>query len=149
MKQNGLRSTLKSAITYRDERWSDHMVLVRSSFTQHGILKAACVQPMFPINLLGHELLETAHVKDLLSLLRVIANPLDDIAWMRFSHLYGMGWGCRCKPFSATALLEPEFDLIFDKLNLGGFSGNCVDHETNDGTETEFTGLRPVWVFRR
>jgi superfamily I DNA/RNA helicase len=37
-------------------------------------------------------LLESAHVKDVLSLLRVSVNPQDDLAWMRFLTLWdGVG----------------------------------------------------------
>ncbi|MGC6633378.1 3'-5' exonuclease, partial [Escherichia coli] len=68
--------------------WNDHMVLVRSAFAARHI-EAAFIQANVPYRFIGGmKLLETAHVKDLLSLLRVIANPLDDIAWMRFLTLW-------------------------------------------------------------
>lgn len=72
--------------------WSDHMVLLRSSFAARHI-EAACIQANVPYRFIGGmKLLETAHVKDLLSVLRVVANPLDDIAWMRFLTLWpGVG----------------------------------------------------------
>lgn len=72
--------------------WSEHMVLVRSSFAARHI-ETACIQANVPYRFIGGmKLLETAHVKDLLSLLRVVANPHDDIAWMRFLTLWpGVG----------------------------------------------------------
>lgn len=72
--------------------WSEHMVLLRSSFAARHI-EAACIQANVPYRFIGGmKLLETAHVKDLLSVLRVVANPLDDIAWMRFLTLWpGVG----------------------------------------------------------
>src|SRR5690606_7546233 len=52
-------------------KWSDHMVLVRSSFAARYI-EAACIAANVPYRFIGGmKLLETAHVKDLLSLLRV------------------------------------------------------------------------------
>lgn len=72
--------------------WNEHMVLLRSSFAARHI-EAACIQANVPYRFIGGmKLLETAHVKDLLSMLRVIANPQDDIAWMRFLTLWpGVG----------------------------------------------------------
>ncbi|HRM28911.1 MAG TPA: ATP-dependent helicase [Acinetobacter johnsonii] len=101
-------------------KWSDHMVLVRSSFTARHI-EAACITANVPYRFIGGmKLLETAHVKDLLSLLRVIANPLDDIAWMRFLTLWNGVGDVGASRLAQQLLLEPEFDLIFDKLEKFG-----------------------------
>ena len=102
------------------QRWSDHMVLVRSSFAARHI-EAACIAANVPYRFIGGmKLLETAHVKDLLSLLRVIANPLDDIAWMRFLTLWSGVGDVGASRLAQQLLLEPEFDLIFDKLEKFG-----------------------------
>ncbi len=101
-------------------KWSDHMVLVRSSFAARHI-EAACIAANVPYRFIGGmKLLETAHVKDLLSLLRVIANPLDDIAWMRFLTLWNGVGDVSASRLAQQLLLEPEFDLIFDKLEKFG-----------------------------
>ncbi len=102
------------------QRWSDHMVLVRSSFAARHI-EAACIAANVPYRFIGGmKLLETAHVKDSLSLLRVIANPLDDIAWMRFLTLWNGVGDVGASRLAQQLLLEPEFDLIFDKLEKFG-----------------------------
>ena len=102
------------------QRWSDHMVLVRSSFAARHI-EAACIAANVPYRFIGGmKLLETAHVKDLLSLLRVIANPLDDIAWMRFLTLWNGVGDVGASRLAQQLLLEPEYDLIFDKLEKFG-----------------------------
>ena len=101
-------------------KWSDQMVLVRSSFAARHI-EAACIAANVPYRFIGGmKLLETAHVKDLLSLLRVIANPLDDIAWMRFLTLWNGVGDVGASRLAQQLLLEPEFDLIFDKLEKFG-----------------------------
>lgn len=101
-------------------KWSDHMVLVRSSFAARHI-EAACIAANVPYRFIGGmKLLETAHVKDLLSLLRVIANPLDDIAWMRFLTLWNGVGDVGASRLAQQLLLEPEFDFIFDKLEKFG-----------------------------
>lgn len=100
--------------------WSDHMVLVRSSFAARHI-EAACIAANIPYRFIGGmKLLETAHVKDLLSLLRVIANPLDDIAWMRFLTLWNGVGDVGASRLAQQLLLQPEFELIFNQLEQFG-----------------------------
>ena len=101
-------------------QWSDHMVLVRSSFAARHI-EAACIAANVPYRFIGGmKLLETAHVKDLLSLLRVISNPLDDIAWMRFLTLWNGVGDVGASRLAQQLLLEPEFEAIFTKLEQFG-----------------------------
>ncbi|WP_163121392.1 ATP-dependent helicase [Acinetobacter portensis] len=96
--------------------WKDHMVLVRSSFAARHI-EAACIASNVPYRFIGGmKLLETAHVKDLVSLLRVIANPLDDIAWMRFLTLWNGVGDVGASRLVQQLLIEPEFDKLVEKL---------------------------------
>lgn len=105
-------------------KWNDHMVLVRSSFAARHI-EAAFIQANVPYRFIGGlKLLETAHVKDLISLLRVIANPLDDIAWMRFLTLWDGVGDVGASRLAQQLLLEPEIDLIADKLEKFGKVSN-------------------------
>ncbi|MDY6457906.1 ATP-dependent helicase [Acinetobacter faecalis] len=100
--------------------WKDHMVLVRSSFAARHI-EAACIAANVPYRFIGGmKLLETAHVKDLVSLLRVIANPLDDIAWMRFLTLWNGVGDVGASRLAQQLLIEPDFDKIFEKLESFG-----------------------------
>jgi DNA helicase-2/ATP-dependent DNA helicase PcrA len=92
------------------------MVLVRSSFAARHI-EAACIQANVPYRFIGGmKLLETAHVKDLLSLLRVIANPLDDIAWMRFLTLWNGVGDVGASRLAQQLLQQADMDGIFEKL---------------------------------
>lgn len=64
--------------------WYDHMVLVRSGYSAR-YLEGAFIAAEIPYRFIGGvKLLESAHVKDVLSLLRIVSNPQDDLAWMRF-----------------------------------------------------------------
>ncbi len=101
-------------------KWSDHMVLVRSSFAARHI-EAACIAANVPYRFIGGmKLLETAHVKDLLSLLRIVANPLDDIAWMRFLTLWNGVGDVGASKLSQQLLAEPNLERIADKLEKFG-----------------------------
>ncbi|ENW08112.1 ATP-dependent helicase [Acinetobacter beijerinckii] len=72
--------------------WAEHMVLLRSGFSGR-YLEGALIAANIPYRFIGGvKLLESAHVKDVLSLLRVSVNPHDDLAWMRFLTLWdGVG----------------------------------------------------------
>ena len=101
-------------------KWSDHMVLVRSSFAARHI-EAACIAANVPYRFIGGmKLLETAHVKDLLSVLRVVANPLDDIAWMRFLTLWNGVGDVGASKLSQQILLDPDMQVISAKLEKFG-----------------------------
>lgn len=72
--------------------WAEHMVLLRSGFSGR-YLEGALIAANIPYRFIGGvKLLESAHVKDVLSFLRVSVNPQDDLAWMRFLTLWdGVG----------------------------------------------------------
>lgn len=72
--------------------WAEHMVLLRSGFSGR-YLEGALIAANIPYRFIGGvKLLESAHIKDVLSLLRVSVNPQDDLAWMRFLTLWdGVG----------------------------------------------------------
>ncbi|MBJ8551526.1 ATP-dependent helicase [Acinetobacter bereziniae] len=100
--------------------WNDHMVLVRSAFAARHI-EAAFIQANVPYRFIGGmKLLETAHVKDLLSLLRVIANPFDDIAWMRFLTLWNGVGDVGASKLAQQLLLDPDIEKITEKLEKFG-----------------------------
>lgn len=72
--------------------WTEHMILVRSGFAGRQI-ESALVAANIPYQFIGGvKLLESAHVKDVLSMLRIVANFRDELAWMRFLTLWnGIG----------------------------------------------------------
>ncbi|WP_062516798.1 ATP-dependent helicase [Demequina gelatinilytica] len=69
---------------HRDELpWATHLVLVRTNWSGRAI-EARLVENDIPYVFFGGvKLLESAHVRDVLSALRVVANPDDEVAWMR------------------------------------------------------------------
>jgi DNA helicase II / ATP-dependent DNA helicase PcrA len=72
--------------------WKEHMILVRSSFAAR-IVESALLAKEIPYRFVGGtKLLESAHIRDILSALRLVANPQDEIGWMRFLTLWnGVG----------------------------------------------------------
>lgn len=72
--------------------WKEHMILVRSSFSARTVEGALLAKEIPYIFIGGTKLLESAHVKDVLSVLRLIGNNQDEIGWMRYLTLWpGIG----------------------------------------------------------
>ncbi|TWT92741.1 ATP-dependent helicase [Stieleria varia] len=68
--------------------WRDHMILTRTAYASRSV-EAALIENDIPYRFVGGTtLLASAHVKDLLSMLRVIDNVTDQLAWMRFLMLW-------------------------------------------------------------
>ena len=74
--------------------WSEHLLLLRSSYSARHV-ERALISAEIPYQFTGGvKLLESAHVKDLLSMLRVVVNPLDDLALDALFNL--VEWRRRC-----------------------------------------------------
>ena len=104
------------------------MILVRSGYTGR-VVESALLEAEIPYRFIGGmKLLESAHIKDLISVLRLVANPLDEIAAMRYLTLWpGIG------EVRATKLLnmifdEPNFDNVPDVLvKEGGLTKEAAE----------------------
>ena len=72
--------------------WKDNMILTRTAFSARA-LEAALLEKNIPYKFIGGQrLFDAAHVKDVMSALRVIANPQDELGWMRYLKLWeGVG----------------------------------------------------------
>ncbi len=72
----------------RGDAWKDHMVLCRTGFTARPI-EAQLIERKIPYRFVGGiSLLQMAHVKDMLSAVRVVVNHLDELGWMRYLTLW-------------------------------------------------------------
>lgn len=70
------------------EKLKDNLILVRASYIARAV-EQVCLQREIPYRFYGgYKLLESAHIRDLLSALRIVANPLDQLAWLRYLMLF-------------------------------------------------------------
>lgn len=68
--------------------WSDHMILCRTAYTARPI-EAELIAQQVPYRFVGGiGLLQMAHVRDLLALLRIVVNHRDELAWLRYLTLW-------------------------------------------------------------
>ncbi|MEM0926138.1 MAG: ATP-dependent helicase, partial [Planctomycetota bacterium] len=74
------------------DAYRDHMILTRTAWSAR-TTEAALIERDIPYRFIGGtQLLQSAHVKDLLSLVRIVDNPFDQLAWMRYLTLWkGVG----------------------------------------------------------
>lgn len=80
------------SVNENDCSYSDTMVLGRSSWALSRV-EGTCLQKKIPYRKLGGtQLMQSAHVRDVASGMRVVANNYDEIAWIRFLQLWdGIG----------------------------------------------------------
>lgn len=97
--------------------WHHHMILLRSAYSGRQV-ESALIDADIPYMFIGGvKLLESAHVKDLLSMLRVTVNPADELAWIRFLTLWrGIGDAGAAKLTSQMADL-PDLSACIELLS--------------------------------
>jgi DNA helicase-2/ATP-dependent DNA helicase PcrA len=90
-----------------DIRFRDMMVLVRTAFDAKPI-EAELIQREIPYVFIGGtSLMKSAHVRDVLALLRAVRNFDDDLAWMRYLQLWP-GIGPKTAERIVSAMVSPE-----------------------------------------
>ena len=100
--------------------WSEHLVLLRSSYSARHVERALIAADIPYLFTGGVKLLESAHVKDLLSMLRVVVNPLDDLGWMRFLTLWNGVGDVGAAKLSAELMAMPDWDARCARLERHG-----------------------------
>lgn len=100
--------------------WTEHMVLLRSGFSGR-YLEGALIAANIPYRFIGGvKLLESAHVKDVLSLLRVSVNPQDDLAWMRFLTLWDGVGDVGASKLAQELIQLPDIEARYQRLERHG-----------------------------
>lgn len=89
---NDITDKILDSIKSGECKWSDNMVLSRSMFGMKKV-EGACIRKNIPYKLYGGtSLMQSAHVRDVISAMRIVSNYQDEIAWMRYLQLWkGVG----------------------------------------------------------
>lgn len=97
---------LKS-VSEEDDHYSDTLVLGRSNWALNRV-EASCLAKKIPyIKLGGIGLMQSAHVRDVASAMRVVVNHFDELGWMRYLQLWdGIGEVTATKMI--TEIIEKE-----------------------------------------
>ncbi len=93
--------------------WKDHMILTRTAWGARA-LEARLVEKNIPYKFIGGiSFFQTAHVKDLLCLIRAAASHRDDLAWIRYLTLWpGIGDVTATRLISSMKTAETIEDAI-------------------------------------
>ncbi|MGL1665033.1 ATP-dependent helicase [Vibrio parahaemolyticus] len=96
--------------------WKEHMILVRSSYSGR-VVEKSLIAKEIPYKFIGGvKLLESAHIRDLLSVLRIVANKNDEIAWMRFLSFWkGIG-EVKANKIVENCLYLNDINMVVDFL---------------------------------
>lgn len=108
--------------------FSDFLILSRSQYYTKP-LQAVFLQKKIPYETYGgRKFLEAAHIKDVLAILRVINNPRDQIAWMRYlTFIHGIGEIRASKYLNEILNLDPSQITGEDLKNIiRGMEGEKV-----------------------
>ena len=125
--------------------WCQHMILVRSNWSGRAV-EVQLIERKIPyIYIGGIGLFQSAHIKDVLSVLRIVANNEDELAWVRYLRLWpGIG------EVTANRIIEkimdkPNFPDILDTLARDSKAGGSC-RKTLDLVAAQATS--PVGAFR-
>lgn len=97
-------------------KYKDNLVLGRSGWSLSKV-EGACLKKKIPyIKLGGTSLMQSAHVRDVASAMRIVANNYDEIAWIRYLQLWeGIGEIKAARIISNVIVLE-TFEKMLDYL---------------------------------
>lgn len=163
---NDITARMLQSVKTGECRWSDNMVLSRSTFGLKKI-EGACIRKNIPYKLYGGtSLMQSAHIRDVVSAMRIVSNHRDEIAWMRYLQLWkGIG------TISATRILtelialdsideclaklkdkhlQPE--IVGTLMNINGYQYNpagCIDKALKSMTTRLKERYKDEWSWRK
>jgi DNA helicase-2/ATP-dependent DNA helicase PcrA len=113
-----------------DIRFRDMIVLVRTAYDAKPI-EAEFIQRQIPYVFIGGtSLMKSAHVRDVLALLRIVRNPNDDLAWLRYLQLWS-GIGPKTAEKIISEIIAPETKNVINvlKVRLGSDHPGLVGYK--------------------
>lgn len=116
-----IADTIQSNLSKKSKSYNDHLILSRGQST-HKPLQTVFLERKIPFQVFGgRKFMESAHIKDVLSALRVYSNVEDEIAWIRFLTFWtGIG-EARAVKLMAEIQTKKNIEEIIEFLS--GFSG--------------------------
>ncbi len=136
---NFISERILANYTEGNKTFSDHLVLSRSQYYTKP-LQAVFIQRKIPyVTYGGRKFMESAHIKDVVSLLRVVNNPYDEIAWMRFLTFWDGIGEIRAAKFVRAIIDCQDSEECAQKLPtiIGGQDGAKIGTLFNNILETK------------
>lgn len=99
----------------RGIQFRSNLILFRSSVWRKA-LDSALIKRRIPVTYYGgFSFLQARHVRDIVSTLRILHNPLDDIAWLRYLQIFP---GIGSESASEIILRLADMSVLAERINL-------------------------------
>src|SRR5690606_687477 len=114
--------TIQANLSKKSKNYSDHLILSRGQST-YKPLQTVFLERKIPFQVFGgQKFMESAHIKDVLSALRVYSNIADEIAWIRFLTFWtGIG---KSKAMKMMEEIQKKKNIEEVIEFLSGYSGD-------------------------
>lgn len=114
-------------VVFQGGKYADTMILGRSVWSLSKV-EGACLTKKIPyIKLGGTSLMQSAHVRDIVSAMRIVANIYDEIAWMRYLQLWdNIGEITATKIISQIIVLD-TFEKMIEQMESSNVKGMIQD----------------------
>ena len=125
---NFIAENILENFTENNKQFADHLILSKSTYYTKP-LQAVFIQKKIPyVTYGGRKFMEAAHIKDVISALRVVNNHLDEIGWMRFLTFWdGIGEVKASKYISKLIDFETPLQCAENLADvIGGTEGETI-----------------------
>lgn len=105
-----ITTRIADSITHQGYTYKDNMVLARS---RRGLsaVESACLKKKIPYVIYGGlSLLQSAHIRDIVSPMRIVANYHDELAWMRYLVLWQNIGEVKAARIVGGVITQPSLD---------------------------------------
>ncbi|MCP9200815.1 ATP-dependent helicase [Gramella sp. GC03-9] len=111
-----ISETIIENFTKNNKTYKDHLILSRSQYYTRS-LQATFIKNKIPyVTYGGRKFMESAHIKDMVSALRVVNNKDDEIAWMRYLSIWeGIG-EIKAARYTGELLFQKSIEDCIDWL---------------------------------
>ncbi len=123
---NDVTEKIKRSLSEKGAKFSDNMVLSRSLYGLRTV-ESQCIAKKIPYVIFGGVgLMQSKHVRDVVSPMRIVANYKDELAWMRYLLLWrGIGEVSASRIIN-NVIEEESLDKCLDKLAGNGLQAEIT-----------------------
>ena len=106
-----------------DKLWNNKMILVRSGYSGRNVETELLRNKIPYVFIGGQKLMDAAHIKDVMSVLRIISNNKDNIAWIRFLTLFPGVGSITAEKFTERLIQKHGIEECWELLDTASYKG--------------------------
>lgn len=113
---NDITDRILKSIHDDNDKFGDSLVLSRGAYGLRKV-EACCIEKKIPYIVFGGtNLMQSAHIRDVVSAMRIVADYHDELAWMRYLNLFPKIGQVTAKKIIDEVILAPTLDDCLSKL---------------------------------